>query len=439
MPSRGEECCRQREHVEADRQIPSIAGEVRPAGIEKPEALPRPREPESSRREPLSLADLQRIAFQNHPTLAAAAARMNAARGRMVQAGLYPNPTIGYHATEIGNAGTAGQQGAFFSQQFITGGKRQLDQAIAAKAMDEARYRLRAQEQRVLSDVRVRFYEALAAQRRVELTRELARIGDELVRATEKLIEGRLGTENDLLQAEIKAEEARILLDNARNEHLEAWRRLASVAAAASMPVTPLAGQLDSDLPGFEWASCQAMVLDRHPDLREARTKAARARLAVERARREPIPNVDLWVSVRHHNVTTSDVANVQFGFPIPLFDRNQGNRRAAEAEWVAACNEIQRIELALQDRLAVVYRRYANARQQVERYGRTMVPKAEQSLQLVRVGYEEGEVEYLTLLNAQQTFLQVNLSYLDALRELWAATAVIEGRLLTGSLMVMQ
>ncbi|MCP4504862.1 MAG: TolC family protein, partial [Fuerstiella sp.] len=77
----------------------------------------------------LSLADLESLALQRNPTLATATARMNAARGQKVQAGLYPNPSVGYHATEIGNLGTAGQQGAFISQRFITGGKLELDQA----------------------------------------------------------------------------------------------------------------------------------------------------------------------------------------------------------------------------------------------------------------------------------------------------------------------
>ena len=70
-----------------------------------------------------------------------------------------------------------------------------------------------------------------------------------------------------------------------------------------------------------------------------------------------------------------------------------------------------------------------------VDRYGHRMVPKAKRSLKLVTDGYEQGQTKYLTLLTAQQTYLQVNLSYLDSLRELRASAAVIEGQLLTDSL----
>lgn len=407
----------------------------RPTGSQIQQASARIAQPEGRQHETLTLGQLEAAAFRHNPTLVRAGARMQAAQGRQVQAGLYPNPVVGYHATEVGNRGTAGQQGGFVSQRFITAGKLQLDQQIVGKEIDEAHFRFHGQELRVLSDVRVRFYDALVAQRRLELTQELARIGDKLEKATETLLKGGQGTENDLLQAGIRADESRILFDNASNQQVEAWRRLAAVVGLPQMPLAPLSGELDSELPQLDWESCSEAVLGSHPELHAAQARLDRAAAVIDRARVEPIPNVDLSVSVRRHTITDSDVANVQLGIPIPIFDRNQGNISAAEAEWIAASKEVDRIELDLQDRLAVAYRRFSNARQQVERYGKRMVPRAKKSLELVSDGYEKGQVEYLTLLTAQQTFVQVNLSYLDSLRELRAASALIDGQLLTNSL----
>jgi cobalt-zinc-cadmium efflux system outer membrane protein len=414
---------------------PAADDEATLVHFEEPESLLLPIVDVSSEQTALTLADLEEIAFQNNPTLAAAAARMESARGRQLQAGLYPNPVVGYHATEVGNLGTAGQQGAFISQRFITAGKLQLDQEIAGKEIDAAHFQFHAQEQRVLSDVRVRFYDVLVAQRRVELTKELVGIGDNLVEAANTLLAGRQGTLNDKLQAQIRADEAHILYDNARNQTAEAWRRLAAIIGLPTMQRKPLVGQLDVDLPSYAWDDCHAMVLDSNPQLNAARARADRAGIAIHRATKEPIPNIDVSVSVRHIYPTDSDVANIQIGIPIPIFDKNQGNIRSAEAEWIAANNEVQRIELDLQDRLAVAYRRFANSRQQADRYSQKMVPRAKQSLELVTDGYDKGQVNYLTMLIAQQTYVQVSLSYLDSLRELRTSAAVIEGQLLTDSL----
>jgi cobalt-zinc-cadmium efflux system outer membrane protein len=192
---------------------------------------------------------------------------------------------------------------------------------------------------------------------------------------------------------------------------------------------------LSANADSLEWDSALSVLLAVHPELSMARARAERARILILRARREPIPNIDTQVSVRHMNTNGDEVADVMVGIPIPVFNRNQGNIAAAEAEWVAACREIERIELELQDRLAIAYRRYANAKQQAEKYTGSIVPRAERSLSLVTQGYENGQVEYLTLLLAQQTYLQAQLASLDALRELRTAAALIEGQLLEGSL----
>src|SRR5262249_52247684 len=62
---------------------------------------------------PTDLAELLRVAMENSPSLKQAAADVAAARGAAIQAGLNPNPTVGYQGDQIGSDHTAGQQGAF--------------------------------------------------------------------------------------------------------------------------------------------------------------------------------------------------------------------------------------------------------------------------------------------------------------------------------------
>ena len=68
-------------------------------------------------------------------------------------------------------------------------------------------------------------------------------------------------------QAEIRADDAHILFDNARNQSAESWRRLMAVAGVPMMQMTPLAGELDADLPSFNWEDCHTLVLGGNPEL----------------------------------------------------------------------------------------------------------------------------------------------------------------------------
>jgi cobalt-zinc-cadmium efflux system outer membrane protein len=384
---------------------------------------------------PLTLADLEEMALANNPTLTVAWARVNAARGRQVQSGLYPNPMIGYTGQDMGEDGTAGQQGGYVSQQFITGKKLQLNRAIGSREVREQRFLFDAQELRVLSDVRLRYYDALAAQRRVELTAELSKVSAQLADNSRQLREAGQIADSDLLQAEIESEEAQILATNATNERQEAWRRLSAVVGVPAMAPSPLVGALDGELPSYEWAEVYIAVLGQHPQLAAAIARIERARIAIARARKENVPDVSVMTMVTHMNQTGDDVVGVQAGIPIPVLNQNQGNIMAAQAELTAAANDLRRIELDLQDRLAMAYRRYANARQQVDRYRNEILPRADRSIALLGEGYRAGQTDFLPLLTSQRTYIRVNIAYVDALLELQQAATLIEGQLLSDSL----
>ena len=72
----------------------------------------------------MMLTTLQQLAADSNPTLRQAEAEIRAAKARQQQAGLYPNPTVGYTGDEIrGGSVGGGKQGFFVSQPIVTAGK----------------------------------------------------------------------------------------------------------------------------------------------------------------------------------------------------------------------------------------------------------------------------------------------------------------------------
>ena len=292
---------------------------------------------------PLStLESFERLALSRHPELGVSAARIAALRGTHRQAGLYPNPNAGYHATEIGNLGSAGQQGGFVGQRFITGGKMELDQAVAARQIEQSSRELDTAAQRLLNEVRIRFHEVLIAQRRIELMTELVRIVSESVEAHRRLLDSQLVGRNDLLQAQIREDSSEVQLAAAHNNHVAAWRRLAAAVGDPELQPTSLDGSLEADLHEYEFDDRLATVRSTSPELIAAEAQIRVAESKLSRASREWIPDIDVWASVRYHDITQSDVVNIQAGMPIPIFDRNEGNVDRAQADVVASesgCN----------------------------------------------------------------------------------------------------
>ena len=159
----------------------------------------------------------------------------------------------------------------------------------------------------------------------------------------------------------------------------------------------------------------------------------ARCELALRCAER--VPNLGVGAAAKYDTGSRYAVVDVEFGLPLPVFNRNQGNIVSAQADLIAAQREVQRIELELYERFAATFEQYVNARHQVETYKSTILPNAQASLDLVAAGFREGEFGYLLLLTAQRTYFGVNLDYLAYLRELWVRSVELDGLLLSGGL----
>lgn len=383
----------------------------------------------------LTLSDLEATALHCNPTLAQAAARIEAARGNYVQGGLYPNPEIGYEADEMGDDGRAGQQGGFVGQRIVTAGKLRLNQSVAAQEISQAEWAWCVQRRRVLNDVRRTYYALVVARQSLEVHGDLVRIGREGLRTAEALLKAQEVSRVDTLQARIEAETAELSRQNAENRLEGAARRLAAVVGLPAVDVDAVAGRLDGPPSRFGWEQSLTRICAESPQRAQAQAGVSRARCAIQRAYAGRIPDLDLQAKLQFDNATEDTIAGVSFAVPLPLFDRNQGNIRRAFAELTAAESEVRRVELRLQEQLAAVFRRYENARQQVEKYSAAILPDAKQSLNLVLVGYRQGEYPYLELLTAQRTYCQVNLAYLESLQNLWENAVLLEGFILSGGL----
>jgi len=380
----------------------------------------------------ISLADLEALALANSPALSVYRARVDALQGERIQVGLPPNPVAGYVGSQIGDQGTAGQQGAYVGQEFVTGGKLRLNRAVASQDIRAMEQEYAIARYRVLNDVRLTYFDVLIAQRRIEVAQKLLEISERGEATADLALKNSQGNRVDLLQSRVEARSARILLENSKNEKTAAWRSLSAIVGIADLKESPVVGDLNAKQPEIEFGQTLERLKSESPEAAAAHIRVDRARFALQRAFAERKPNIEVQASVQHDNATEDEIAGIQAGIPLPLWNRNQGGIHRAQAEVVAAESDVSRVEQGLKRRLAKAFQRYENAKQQVKTYETDILPDANASLELVTAGYKEGEFGYFILLTAQRTFFQTNLSYLESLRELNRESALIDGLLLT-------
>ena len=383
----------------------------------------------------MRLEDLEQMALANNPTVAQAAANLRAASALTRQAGLYPNPTVGYYGDEIrGGSVAGGKQGGFISQTIVMGGKLGAARRAAKLAAGEAAISGDIQRLRVQNNVRVLFYQVLAAQKFVEVRQNLAKLASDATQTSHQL--GNVGQADrpDILQAEVEEQQASLSVRIAR-QNLEArWRILATVVGKPDLAIVHLDGDLTAvpDLNRDEWI---AAALRESPEIKLAQQAVDQAQASLAQAKKAYIPDLQLTAILAQNREPlepsqrpTGLEGGAQIGIQLPIFNRNQGNIGAARGEIEGARQDLTRVKLQLQRDLTGLFRDYDSARATVQQYKTEMIPRAEQAYRLYQQNYQKMAAAYPQVLISQRTLFQLEADYIQALADAWQSALAIRG-----------
>ena len=382
-----------------------------------------------ARAEPITLTEALSRAATLSPTLAAAEAAIQAAQGRAQQAGFRPNPELDLSVENF--AGTGAFRGMdqtestiSVGQRFELGGKRSARQRAAEAEIDAARLRLAVARADLLNEVRDAYAEAWADGRRVELARDQFIRAENLQTIATELVDA--GREPPLraLRARTAALEAVGRVRATEAEYAQAQRALAALWGGAEDLPEPQA-PITEPTPAPVTDPADAL------DVRLAEAEVASSIAVFDRERTLSRPDVTLSVGARQFRGTDDTAVVFGASVPIGVFDRNQGNIAAANADRTGA--EARR-NAALagairQTRDAQAALRTAEAR--LTFLETRAEPEAIEAVRIAREGFAAGRFTLLDVLDAEDALntLQSDLitAELDRSQALAALTRVTE------------
>jgi outer membrane protein, heavy metal efflux system len=404
-------------------------------------ALPGRAQTPASEQKTITLEELQQMALQKNPTFGQSAANIQAAQGRKKQSGLYPNPTVGYQGEQIrGGSFHGGEQGFFVQQDIVLGGKLGLNRKIFDQELKQAETEAEEQKLRVVTNVRMSYIQALAAQETLELRHNLTKLADDAVETSHQLANVGQADAPDVLESEVEEQQAQLAVAMAEQNQRRVWKALTAVVGNPRLPVMKLEGKLE-DTPPINADELVEKIVNESPAIRIAELGVKRAEAALARAKREPIPDLQIRGGMQQNGELLSDgraaglqgFANV--GVRIPIFDHNQGNIATAKADAERAKREVERVKLVLRERAASVVQNYTFSQSAVDRYKNQMIPRAQKAYEMYAKKYQEMAAAYPQVLIAQRTLMQLEASYTTALENFATSSLSLQAYLLTDGL----
>jgi cobalt-zinc-cadmium efflux system outer membrane protein len=381
-----------------------------------------------------SLESFEQLAFENHPTLNIAVARILAARHEALQAGLHPNPQLGLFIDELGNDNDPGLWGAYLQHYVVRGNKLAIGRKVKDREAGVLEVEFETQILRIKTDVRTAFYKLLIAQEKHQLAKQLQQAQQDAVSKSSQLFKAGETPKTDLLQTQLQAQKAMILLNDSEILKQNAWRRLAAVVGEPGLPIRNISGSFEPIAETVSFTYCLEQILTNSPELLAAKAEVERVRTTIQQETAKSIPNYQTQVSLGRDSNSNHFFTGLQLQVPLQVYDRNQGNIAAAKSRLVAAQNNVEKIKLDLSKRLATEYQLYQMGVVKSDLYASKLLPNAQQTLDLLASGYPE-EVSFLRLVTAQQTVIDITIEYLNAIDQRWSSRLKIEGMLLDNSL----
>ncbi|WP_166154151.1 MULTISPECIES: TolC family protein [unclassified Neochlamydia] len=368
----------------------------------------------------LTLDEATQRALIYSPAVAIVETAWKVRQSEEYQASFLPNPLA---SVEIDKANLIGKEkkrardrgfSCNLSQSIELGGKRHLRKQTAGLQTSLAFKEIEVTRLEVSCQVKKAFIEVAAAQEYLRFAQELQLSAQEVFFSTSAKVEGGKISSLKGKKAKLSVLTAHLALEKARNNFENSKKKLALIWGDSrpdftSVDYNLLEITLVEDLAAFI-AEQNDNIATKQWDL-----QIANADLLIASEKAQRIPNL---VVTAGYVSSAEDGEGLLLGFSmaIPIWDRNQGNISKAKHLLKQLYNKRNKDNLQARLQLEAEYAQLLTAYQEGLLYNNDVLPIALATFEGAKQEYLQGKNDYLELLEAQRTLLDVHDKYMHAL-----------------------
>lgn len=385
--------------------------------------------PDTTELSNLSVRQALEIAYSHNPAIRQLEYEIDAQRQTQLLSLGIESPELIYAREGIGG-GTFTEQRWVVSQSLdfpLTGYYRYQSRKAGTRSMQSELESLKLQVKEEVKKAYTRLAHAIEsshlAQESVELfedLRDAARTRSDLGEASEI----------DAMQADLQLSEALNTLDLAKRRLMDERYNLFETIGLGEQ-------QQSYDISFPDTLYYVDVLIDQeevlasigaHPQLERFSEQSEAASFTSKAARSSYLPDINLMY-FRQDFGGGFDFNGFEVGVTVPLwFGLNEANdvQRAKASERAMEWRYIGE-ELLLQKQAEQAWHGYEAARMRIERFQAFIQEKSRDLIGMTQRGYRLGELDLLTLLEAQRTYLRTQQSYYDTLRDYYLSVIELE------------
>lgn len=379
----------------------------------------------------LTLSGAVTRALNYNASLKAAFVEIEARHGEEAQAAVKPNPEL--LATVENFGGTkdrAGFQSAEetleISQLIELGDKRLARLTLAHQEAAVAGWDYEAARTQVVTNAAQAFVMVLASQKRIEVLRKAVTVAEKTTSGVGARVDA--GKVSPIELDRVKVGTARAVASvKAEQAKLEAAKlKLASLWGVNGNDFTLAQGRLASKTT-VPTATRLKSFLDNNPSVARWSDEIGKRAAQLNLERSKAVPDIKVGAGVRRYDDTDASAFVASVSMPLQIFDRNTGNIQAAERRIVKAEYDASTARSDVASTLFEALGALSVAATQIRSLERDVIPAAERAFDATQIGYAEGKLDLLNVLDTQKSVFEARLDLVNAQAEYERAKVQIE------------
>lgn len=378
----------------------------------------------------------QKYALSHSPAIAAAYSTIGEARGKLLQAGLWPNPEIdlSYRADIFSGGQTQDKAMASLMQRLPWSGRLARAQNVSRVEVAIALAEVRDAERKLLLDIQGQFIQAQAAREKSSSLAALIASMDSLVALNDAKRQSGHGSAIAVNLAKVEREGLRQQLLALQADEGAALASLKGLLGIKEQEKLALKGSLADTISRLQAAGNRKTLY--RPDLARASLEAEAAGAEIALARAEAWE--DIAVGVEYEFMRTldgPDLMNENFlgarvTVPLPAWNRNQGTTAAKSAGKDRAGKALEAAKLVVEAEIGAARVRAAKTAAISSLIAKDSLPLLDETHGVLESAIRTGEAdtnEAITLTNQE---INQRLFYVDSLMNQARALSELEAAL---------
>lgn len=353
-----------------------------------------------------------------HPELVVLGYQIDAARGRLRQAELGPNPVLNVALEDA--LGTDAFRGARNAETTITldwvleRGLRERRIGVARADVSLNAFDAELARLDTAAETARRFLVSLAFQARAGNAAQAVQLAEETVAAVRQRVDAGLTPRAELERAEAALARAELVEEDIEHELRTAYRRLSAQWGETQPDFDVVRGSLDALPPSDSFAALLARA-DRNPELARfaSRRRVDEAELQLAEAERRPRWTVSTGMRRFERGDDVALVAGVQM--PLAVRNRNEGRIAAARAELMRTDAAADAARVRLETTLYALHQELEHSLHVAERLTADVIPRLERALEETRRAYRLGRYGFFEWRSVQAELLDARDALLEA------------------------